>query len=97
MFKEDVVPACRCTAHPLHEDKRKWMKVVKITESHVVWCCQRCTEIAKVPTIQVRVLPRGKDMARMALYELEKRRLLGSGQRPRIGRVTVREEQKEQT
>lgn len=71
------------------------MKIVKLTDTHVVWCCQRCTEIAKVPTIQVRVLPRGKEMAQMATYELEKRRLLGSGPRPKIGRVAVREQEEE--
>jgi len=95
-FTEDTVPACRCSAHPAHEDKRKYMKVVKEDADHVVWACMRCTEISKVPTIQVRVLARGKAKADYENVERnrEKLRLLGSGKRPRTGSITVKEEDK---
>ena len=67
MFAEDRIPACRCTAHPLHEDRRKYMFVVREEPEYVVWGCQRCSEISHVPTVQVRVLPRGKERARYTL------------------------------
>lgn len=91
-FSEDKIPACRCTAHPSGEDKRKWMKVVKTTDDHVVWCCTRCTEIAKVPTIQVFVLPKGKEKAQyLAAAERNKTRDLFK-KYGKVGRVAVTEE-----
>jgi len=66
-WREDTVPACRCSAHPLHTDKRRWMVPIREERDFVVWECRRCTEIAHVPTIQVRVLPRGRDQARYRL------------------------------
>lgn len=94
-FTEDKVPACRCTAHPSHESKRRWMKVVKEEPDYVVWCCQRCTEISKVPTIQVQFTLRGKAAADYANIEVnrEKRRLLGTGKRPRTGGISIKEEE----
>ena len=71
MFREDIVPACRCTEHPLHEDRRKYMFVVSEGQEFVVWACQRCTEISHVPTIQVQALARGKARAR---YQLRRQR-----------------------
>lgn len=93
-FTEDKVPACRCSAHPAHADKRRWMKVVREEADYVVWCCQRCTEISRVPTIQVQFTPRGRAKAQYegVENEREKRRLLGSGKRPRVGSISVKEE-----
>lgn len=94
MFSEDKVPECRCSAHPAHEDKRKYMKPYQDGDERVVWVCWRCTEISKVPTIQVQLLPKGKAKAQFGIaeYEQEKRRLLGNGKRPRIGNLTVSED-----
>lgn len=76
-FREDIVPECRSTAHPAHTDRRRWMKMVREEADFVVWCCQRCTEIAGVPAIQVRMLPRGQARARYTLgpQEAEKHRM----------------------
>jgi hypothetical protein len=63
MFSEDLIPPCRSTAHPAHQDRRKYMFVAKEDAEHVVWCCRRCTEIVGSPAIQVRVLPRGRERA----------------------------------
>ena len=54
------------------------MKVVREEPDFVVWCCQRCTEIAGVAAIQVRVLPRGRARGRYALgrQEAENHRFL---------------------
>ena len=65
-FAEDRIPACRCTAHPMHEDRRRYMVVVREERDYVVWCCRRCTEISHVSTIQVQILAYGKARARYA-------------------------------
>jgi hypothetical protein len=69
------------------------MKVMREDGEHVVWCCTLCTEIAKVPTIQVRVMPRGKAMADYENRERnrEKARILGTGKHPRVGRTSISE------
>jgi len=94
MFSEDKVPACRCTAHPPHEDKKKYMYVAKEESDYVVWCCKRCTEISKVPTIQVSYLPKGVAKAAFhnAEYTREKNAILGRGRKPKVGNLTVRED-----
>lgn len=78
MFSEDIIPECRCSVHPSHTDKRKWMRVVKEEAEYVVWCCERCTEISHIPTVQVQMLPRGWQRARWAnrIKEREKQQLL---------------------
>jgi hypothetical protein len=66
MWREDVVPPCRSSAHPLHTDRRQWMEVIKEDAEYVVWCCRRCSEITGNAAIQVRVLPRGQARAAYA-------------------------------
>jgi hypothetical protein len=50
------------------------MEVMREEQDYIVYCCRRCTEIAHVPTVQVRVLPRGRARARYALGEQQKQR-----------------------
>lgn len=64
MFSEDKIPPCACTAHPSGEPLRKYMFVAEETPEYVVWCCQRCSEIARTPVIQVRTMDFLKQKAR---------------------------------
>jgi hypothetical protein len=62
-FLEDRVPACRYEGHPQGYDRRRYMQAAEISDTHVVWACLLCSDIYKVPIVQVFVLPRGKDKA----------------------------------
>jgi hypothetical protein len=89
MTPEDI-PACVCTAHPAGDDRRKYMKAVEESASHVVWCCVRCTEITHTAVIQVRTFGPMREMARAVVRKQraqlppEVLRLLEARKKPRI-------------
>lgn len=56
-------PACVCSLHPPHEDRRKYMFVAECSDV-VVFCCRRCSEIARDAVIQVRTLKHARDKAK---------------------------------
>jgi len=90
----DDIPSCVCTAHPKGDDLKKYMVVVEETPEHVVWCCQRCTEISHVSTIQVRTLKRGREKAAHAVAERRRTmdpRLLRMLHARKRGGMTIRE------
>jgi hypothetical protein len=67
----DETPACVCTAHPVGEDRRKWMVIAECTSEFVVFCCRRCSEITKVAVIQVQTFG---NLRKKAVYEARMQR-----------------------
>lgn len=57
-------PPCACSIHPSGEDKRKYMYVAECTQEFVVFCCKRCSEMARTAVIQVRTLKSTRDKAK---------------------------------
>lgn len=91
----EEVPACACTAHPAGDDKKKYMVAVEETQDQVVWCCRRCTEITHTAVIQVRTLPRGKEVARHSIAEQRRQmdpRLMKMLNARKRGGMRIREE-----
>ena len=62
-MSDDKIPACVCTAHPPGDDRRKYMRVAECNSEFVTFCCQRCTEITGVATVQVRTLKYARERA----------------------------------
>ena len=91
----DDYPPCVCSIHPRGEDRRKYMFVAECSADAVVFCCKRCSEMAREAVIQVRTLKHARDKAK---YEIEQQRrylppeLLKMLMARRRGRVRVREE-----
>jgi hypothetical protein len=89
-------PPCACSIHPGGEDRRKYMFVAECSQDYVVFCCKRCSEIAREAVIQVRALKHARDKAQ---YEIEQQRrqlppeLLRMLLTRKRGGVRVREEQ----
>lgn len=91
----DDYPPCACTLHPSGTDRRQWMFVAECNTEVVVFCCKRCSEIAREAVIQVRTLKHAREKAK---YEVEQQRrsmppeLLRMLMSRRKGRVRMSEE-----
>jgi hypothetical protein len=91
----DEMPACRCTAHPAGDDRKKYMVIAECTSDFVVFCCKRCSEITKVAVIQVQTFG---NLKKKAQYEAMQKRqrmdpeLLRMIMARRRGRVRYRRE-----
>jgi hypothetical protein len=96
----DDIPECACSAHPSGDDKKKYMVVAEETNTMIVWCCRRCTEITHTAVIQVRTLRRGREMAQHAIAEQRRAmdpRLLRLLMERKRGRIRYRDADKETT